>query len=258
MNNMYLVQQRVEELEDKYAESTRQNELLKKENELLKQECEALRSQAENKKSKTYLLDYCNGMYDSTNYPRDLLSLFDALKDYCDNPQLDRDLSAVIVFLEEEYYGVNHSECSVNFTKKVSKINTEMDKLVKSLELLNSQNDAEDCTELLEIQDGEVPEIQDFEVPEIQDYDYEFPDEDEEEPFDIKELPYKGSSAFYRPIKFDGQIYLISTEEEKLGGECKLYETNFIVKDRRNGEKTFTVERVVGQYNEKTNKISFK
>ena len=247
---MYLVQQRVEELEDKYAESTRQNELLKKENELLKQECEALRSQAENKKSKTYLLDYCNGMYDSTNYPRDLLSLFDALKDYCDNPQLDRDLSAVIVFLEEEYYGVNHSECSVNFTKKVSKINTEMDKLVKSLELLNSQNDAEDCTELLEIQDGEVPEIQD--------YDYEFPDEDEEEPFDIKELPYKGSSAFYRPIKFDGQIYLISTEEEKLGGECKLYETNFIVKDRRNGEKTFTVERVVGQYNEKTNKISFK
>ena len=57
MNNMYLVQQRVEELEDKYAESTRQNELLKKENELLKQECEALRSQAENKKSKTYLLD---------------------------------------------------------------------------------------------------------------------------------------------------------------------------------------------------------
>ena len=250
MNNMYLVQQRVEELEDKYAESTRQNELLKKENELLKQECEALRSQAENKKSKTYLLDYCNGMYDSTNYPRDLLSLFDALKDYCDNPQLDRDLSAVIVFLEEEYYGVNHSECSVNFTKKVSKINTEMDKLVKSLELLNSQNDAEDCTELLEIQDGEVPEIQD--------YDYEFPDEDEEEPFDIKELPYKGSSAFYRPIKFDGQIYLISTEEEKLGGECKLYETNFIVKDRRNGEKTFTVDRVVGQYNEKTNKISFK
>ena len=189
-------------------------------------------------------------MYDSTNYPRDLLSLFDALKDYCDNPQLDRDLSAVIVFLEEEYYGVNHSECSVNFTKKVSKINTEMDKLVKSLELLNSQNDAEDCTELLEIQDGEVPEIQD--------YDYEFPDEDEEEPFDIKELPYKGSSAFYRPIKLDGQIYLISTEEEKLGGECKLYETNFIVKDRRNGEKTFTVERVVGQYNEKTNKISFK
>ena len=59
-------------------------------------------------------------------------------------------------------------------------------------------------------------------------------------PVEIKELPYKGSSEYYRPIKLSGKMYLISTEEEKLGKECKLYETNFIEKERRSGEKTFT------------------
>ena len=170
-------------------------------------------------------------------------------------------------------------------TKKGKKITDGMGKKPADDENEEENEDEDECgseaTDMTyQTDDDDVPEIPDDEddeslkkpepaKPEAEpepEAEAEFPDEnddedeaeDEEEPVEIKELPYKGSSEYYRPIKLSGKMYLISTEEEKLGKECKLYETNFIEKERRSGEKTFTVGRVVGQFNKKTNKMSFK
>ena len=97
--NVYLEQQYVEDLEDKYAELKRQHELLKKENELLKKECELSKTGNYNLKRDNDILrgDIYNLRLENSKLTTDLANLLESSK-------ADKDeLKGKIIMLEQEY-----------------------------------------------------------------------------------------------------------------------------------------------------------
>lgn len=97
--NIYLEQQYVEDLEDKYAELKRQHELLKKENELLKKECELSKTGNYNLKRDNDILrgDIYNLRLENSKLTTDLANLLES-------SNADKDeLKGKIIILEQEY-----------------------------------------------------------------------------------------------------------------------------------------------------------
>jgi hypothetical protein len=97
--NVYLEQQYVEDLEDKYAELQRQHELLKKENELLKKECELSKTGNYNLKRDNDILrgDIYNLRLENSKLTTDLANLLES-------SNADKDeLKGKIIILEQEY-----------------------------------------------------------------------------------------------------------------------------------------------------------
>ena len=84
-------------------------------------------------------------------------------------------------------------------------------------------------------------------------------DDDDEEEVVEKIVEYKGLSESYQTILQNGKTYVaLRTEYASSDHICDLYETNFLSKENRNGEKTFTVGRIVGKLNKQTKKMIFE
>ena len=152
-------------------------------------------------------------------------------------------------------------------TKKGKKITDGMGK--KSADDENEEGNEDDDNETVTTESTEVNDLDDEDEeslkkpepePELRCESPEFAvDDDDEEEVVEKIVEYKGLSESYQTILQNGKTYVaLRTEYASSDHICDLYETNFLSKENRNGEKTFTVGRIVGKLNKQTKKMIFE
>ena len=152
-------------------------------------------------------------------------------------------------------------------TKKGKKMTDGMGK--KSADDENEEGNEDDDNETVTTESTEVNDLDDEDEeslkkpepePELRCESPEFAvDDDDEEEVVEKIVEYKGLSESYQTILQNGKTYVaLRTEYASSDHICDLYETNFLSKENRNGEKTFTVGRIVGKLNKQTKKMIFE